>query len=54
MEALQGTSSSLRLQDEIGMLVSTIEQTTHSMNKLAGMCGRTVYFFVCPFFLFIN
>lgn len=36
VEALQGTSSRLRLQDEIEMLVSTIEQTTQSMNKLAG------------------
>ena len=40
MEALQGTSSRLRLQDEIEMLVSTIEQTTQSMNKLAGMFGK--------------
>ncbi|KAJ7394201.1 hypothetical protein OS493_000003 [Desmophyllum pertusum] len=36
VEAFQGNSNSvMRLQDEIEMLVSAIEQTTHSMNRLA-------------------
>ena len=43
VESYQGTSSSIRLQDEIEMLVSTIEQTSHSMHKLAGMCGHVSY-----------
>ncbi|PFX13516.1 hypothetical protein AWC38_SpisGene22393 [Stylophora pistillata] len=34
VESYQGTSSSIRLQDEIEMLVSTLEQTSHTMNKL--------------------
>jgi len=46
VESYKGTSSSIRLQDEIEMLVSTIEQTSHSMNKLAGMCGHTIYLLI--------
>lgn len=42
VESCKGTSSSIRLQDEIEMLVLTIEQTSHAMNKLAGMCGHTI------------
>ena len=34
VESYQGTSSSIRLQDEIEMLVSTVEQTSHSMHKI--------------------
>lgn len=43
VESYHGTSSSIRPQDEIEMLVSIIEQTSHSMNKLAGMCGHVIY-----------
>ena len=46
VESYQGTSSSIRLQDEIEMLVSTIEQTSHSMNKLAGMCDHVIYLLI--------
>ena len=46
VESYKGTSSSIRLQDEIEMLVSTIEQTSHSMSKLAGMCGHTIYLLI--------
>lgn len=46
VESYKGTFSSIRLQDEIEMLVSTIEQTSHSMSKLAGMCGHTIYLLI--------
>ena len=46
VESYQGTSSSIRLQDEIEMLVSTTEQTSHSMNKLAGMCHNVIYLLI--------
>lgn len=37
VEALQGNGSGiLRIQDEVEMLVSAIQQTTHSMSRLAG------------------
>ena len=38
IEALHGSTSSMRLQDEIEMLASSIEQTTRSMSKLTGVC----------------
>ena len=38
IEALHSATSSIRLQDEIEMLASSIEQTTRSMSRLAGKC----------------
>ena len=49
MEALRGTSSGVRLQDEIEMLVCNIELTTHSMNKLPGIRGDILVPFLLLF-----
>ena len=54
VEALQGNGNSMqRIQDDIEMLVSAIEQTTHSMSRLAGSCyiKHTSCFFCCCFLL---
>lgn len=51
VEALQGNGSGiLRIQDEVEMLVSAIQQTTHSMSRLAGSNATSllVYRFI-PF-----
>ena len=43
MEAAREISSSVRLQDEIEMLVCNIELTTRSMNKLPGLSLDSVF-----------
>ena len=50
VEALQGNGSGIqRIQDEVEMLVSAIQQTTHSMSRLAGRYATSsviVYLFI--------
>jgi len=52
VEALQGNGSGiLRIQDEVEMLVSAIQQTTHSMSRLAGGYPTSLHHFL---YLFIS
>lgn len=53
VEALQGNGSGiLRIQDEVEMLVSAIQQTTHSMSRLAGRYPTSLHHFLYLFLSF--